>query len=202
MSSLFPQLTVIGITGKIGSGKSTVAHFLENHGAFRLDCDQIVHDLYKPGGLGSKKIHTFLGEPYMRRDGSVNREKLLKELFKHPKKWQVLNRMIHPLVAEMLRRELRKIPNPSSGGEIWVALEIPIFDARLFGPFIDALWVIESSEDIRVDRLRDRSLTRHEIEQISHQQSDQYDFPHVVLPNEGDLSELEIRIQNLLENKF
>ena len=104
-------------------------------------------ELYQADQPGAIKIRAFFEGTYLRSNGSVNRAKLLRTLFKHPKKWEVLNRMIHPLVAETLKQRLAKIERGV------VVLEIPIYDARLFGKIINELWVITCSEAIQAKRL-------------------------------------------------
>src|SRR3989338_5567495 len=196
MTNLFPQLHIIGITGKIGSGKSTVARFLEEKGATRIDCDQLVYDLYEPEGMGTKKIQTFFGETYLTKEGRVSRKKMLKTLVKSPKKWQILNRMIHPLVAVMLQRKLRAVVRGM------VALEIQIYDARLFGKFIDELWVIVASETVRKERVKERGLSSDELDIISRQQVDPRQDAWVIFPNEGGRAELEQKVLILFEKNL
>lgn len=192
VSSLFPHLRVIGITGKIGSGKSTVTSLLAQKGFQVIDCDAIVHELYQPEGLGTRKIRTFFGETYLNRDSGVSRKKLLRTLLKSPKKWEILNRMIHPLVAESLRRKMRAF-TPG-----WVALEIQIYVPFLFKPFIDHLWVVCADELKRIGRLKSRSLTTEQIETIGRQQKENYPDPFFILNNNGDPSALQSQVDSVL----
>ncbi len=161
MSKRLKNHFVLGITGKIGAGKSTVAKILEKEGWAKLDCDAIVHELYQSGGRGADKIQTFFGDKFIKKDKSVNRRKLLKTLLKNTKKWNILNRLIHPLIADEIERKIRKITSPK------VALEIQIFDEKLFGDLIDKLWVIQAPDTLRHQRL---TRDKEEIEAIEAQQ--------------------------------
>lgn len=186
---------VIGITGKIGCGKSTVAVWLEKCGAVRIDCDDIVHALYEPGQPGTVKIRAFFEGAYLKKDGSVNREKLRRTLFKHPKKWEILNRMIHPLVAEELRRRFKKV----KGGV--VALEIPIYTDRWFREFVDELWWIECSETVQAKRLAQRGLTMDQIRVFNKQHAGERPPYTTVVENNGSIKGLETVLKALYNKK-
>lgn len=184
---------VIGITGKIGTGKSTVGEYLASKGFTVIDCDQIVHELYEPGGAGTEKIKSFFAEEYLTSEGSVNRKKLFRMLLKSPKKWEVMNRMIHPLVAEELRRRLRKITTPH------VALEIQIYNAKLFKEFVDELWVIESPKEAQYQRLASRNLDPKTIDQLNRLQRSDTHEKTVHTLNSGTLAKLFASIEEQLK---
>ncbi len=154
-------MKIIGITGKIGTGKSTVGEYLSRKGFTVMDCDQIVHDLYEPGGAGAEKIRSFFGETYLNKKGGVNRKKLFRMLLKSPKKWEVINRMIHPLVAEELKKRLKKITTSH------VALEIQIYTPKLFSDIIDELWILESPKEAQYKRLAPRALEPKTIDLLN-----------------------------------
>ncbi len=154
---------ILAITGKIGAGKSTVASILKEKGWGILDSDKIVHQLYEPGNRGADKIQTFFGEEYLKKDGSVNRKKLIRALLKNTKKWDILNRLIHPLVLDELKREIKKLNKPQ------IAIELQIYNERLFGDLIDELWVIESPQKTRTKRIKEKTHPA-KIEAIEAQQ--------------------------------
>lgn len=184
-------MKVIGITGKIGSGKTTVAKLLEKDGATRIDCDEIVNELYQPGEKGSEKIQTFFGGSLLLKNGSVNRNKLTRILIKSSKKWEILNRIIHPLVAEKIRKQL-----PKCTSELTI-LEIPIYNERLFKEFIDELWIIEAPSKIRHKRLQKR-FTQAEIEAIEKQQEKAKLPKGIIISNHGTKEELEAHLKTLV----
>lgn len=194
MNEAFPALTVIGITGRIGSGKSTVAKWLEEkHGAVRIDCDEIVHELYEPGQAGSHKIQTFFGDEYLKKDGGVDRKKLMRTLQKTPKKWEILNRMVHPLVTEQIHRRLRKL----QGG--LAIIEIQVYEEKHFKTLLNQRWHLESKESLRTERIQKRALTSEQIEAIHKQQKDQEDDRFVKIQNNGSLEKLFNSVEELLK---
>jgi dephospho-CoA kinase len=181
---------IIGITGKIGCGKSATAKILEKQGATRIDCDKIVDKLYQTGQPGAIKIHAFFEGTYLRKDGSVNRNKLLRTLFKHPKKWEILNRMIHPLVAEEIKQQLARIEDGL------IVLEIPIYENRLFEKFLDELWIIQCDDSTQTKRLKERELMPAQIKIFNKQH---HSAPHpktIIIHNNGTLKDLETKIKD------
>jgi dephospho-CoA kinase len=193
MKDLFPNITVIAITGKIGSGKSEATNILKELGAHRIDCDEIVHSLYKPEALGTQKIETFFGKTLMDKNGGVDRKKLAKILYKREKKWTILNRLIHPLVAHELRTQLQRIKKGI------VVIEIQIYNDRLFKPFIDELWTIETLEEIRKERLKQRGLTPEQIEIIGRQQTPPKSATRHITNNETEET-LKITLKKILNS--
>ncbi|EKD63544.1 MAG: hypothetical protein ACD_51C00259G0017 [uncultured bacterium] len=99
---------IIGLIGGISCGKSFAGKFFENLGSGFIDCDKIVHELYKPNGLGAKKIETFFGEEFVKKDGSVNRTRLGIFVSKDEKKLRILEKIIHPVVLSELQKRIDK----------------------------------------------------------------------------------------------
>jgi len=129
---------VLGVCGKIASGKSTVLSVFKKHGWFTIDADKIVHELYKSGMPGQRRISDFFGEEFMKKDGSVNRVKLRGVVFDNAKKLNILNRLIHPLVlAEVLKilSNSRDVKN--------VTLEAIYFEDKIFDKVIDKILIVE-----------------------------------------------------------
>lgn len=96
---------IIGITGRIGSGKSFAGRFFKKLGADFIDCDDVVAKLYDKEGLGARKIEEFFGDEFI-KDGKVNRTKLGKFVAKDEKKLRILEKIIHPIVMSELQKEL------------------------------------------------------------------------------------------------
>lgn len=190
---MHPQPTVIGITGKIGTGKSTVGEYLSKKGFTIIDCDKIVHELYEAGGAGTEKIQHFFAKTYLTKEGSVNRKKLFKMLLKFPKKWEVINRMIHPLVAAELRKRFQKIATSH------VALEIPIYTAKLFRDFLNELWIMESPKEAQYKRLASRNLDPETIDRLNLIQRSDHDPKTIRITNSGTIKELYKKVDERLD---
>lgn len=184
MSEAFPHLRVIGLTGKIGSGKSTARRWFEEKGVPTFDCDAIVHESYQPGHAGAIKIQTLLGDDTLTPEGEVDRKKLLRRLGDDLKKWEILNRMIHPIVIDQLKRRLKKITGPT------VVIEIQIYEKRHFAALIDELWVLETKKTIRHERIRKRKIGKIFLEAIEQQQEKKWETPVKIILNNETREEL------------
>ena len=182
---------LILITGKIGSGKSTVGHILKGEGWAILDGDQIVHDLYQPGERGALKVQTFFGDEYLKKDGSVNRKKLIQTLLKNTKKWTILNRLIHPIVADEIKRRIQKMPEK-------VALELQIYNERIFGDLTDQIWVIETPKSIRHKRISSK-FSELETAAIEAQQEElTYPEKAFIIQNDKSVEQLAAQVKSLV----
>ena len=127
---------IIGITGYIGSGKSTVLNYFSEYGIDIVDADRIVHELYKPGKDGWRKINDFFGDSYITKKGIVNRKKLGKSVFSNPAKLKILEKLVHPLVYN----EINKIIQKSQSA--YLALEAVKFEnSKLEAPVECLIWI-------------------------------------------------------------
>jgi len=101
-------MKVIGITGTIGSGKSTVAGFLRDLGAKVIDADEVGHEVYLPGTPGWKDVVEAFGEGILSADGAVDRHKLGEKVFKNHAALAKLNCIVRPLIFEEVLARLKK----------------------------------------------------------------------------------------------
>lgn len=184
MSERFPQIRVIGLTGKIGSGKSTAREWFEKQGIPTVDCDTIVHESYEAGREGAIKIQTLLGDDYLTPTGAVDRKILLRRLGTNLKKWEILNRMIHPIVIDQLQRKLKKIHHPVA------VIEIQIYERRYFEKLIDELWIIEAKKATRHARIHNRKIGETFLEVMEKQQEKAWEIPVKMISNDGTREEL------------
>lgn len=182
---------LIAITGKIGSGKSTVLQLLKKRGVAIIDCDTITRDLYSADGKGALKIQTFFGDEFLDKKGNVDKKKLLRTLVKFPKKWAILTRIIHPAILEELKRRI-KIAKAQSNT---IAVEIPVFSKKLSQIEFDQLWIVDAPKPIRHARIAARSLKKEELQAIEEVQSEII-FPKnaIVIKNTGSIQSLEKKI--------
>ena len=94
----------VGLTGGIASGKSTVAGVFKELGAAIFDADQIVRDLYRPGGEGARVARELLGDGVLDAKGAVDRGRVALVIFQDPSKRQALEKLLHPLVRDEIAR--------------------------------------------------------------------------------------------------
>lgn len=139
---------IFGICGKIASGKSEVLKILKKNGFHCIYADKIVHDSYKSGGVGCKKIAAVFGVKFLNKKGEVDREKLRDEVFNDENKLRLLNDIIHPVVYVEIADILSKM-KPSEN----VAIEAVYFDEDFLSDFVDRLLWVERPMDQMIEVL-------------------------------------------------
>ncbi len=156
-------MILVGLTGGIASGKSTVTHFFKTQGAHIVDADQICHELILVGNKAYLEVTDTFGKQILDADGEINRGKLGHIIFQDAQKRERLNKILHPLVFEQLKKEQERLcaENPQS---------VLVFDAPLLiesqaHQWMD--WVILVYVDERTQKSRlmqGRSFTEREAQ--------------------------------------
>ena len=162
MQALIPR---IGLTGGIGSGKSTVAHMLVARGAYLIDADAIARSVTLPGGAAIAPIsHTF-GPAYITPEGALDRDRMRQHVFAHPNAKQQLEAIIHPLVAQESERQAQL--GLSSGAKALIH-DIPLLiESGRWRAQLDAVWVVDCQVETQIQRVMARSqLPRETVERI------------------------------------
>jgi dephospho-CoA kinase len=143
----------IAITGGAGSGKSTVARLFQELGSEVLDADQVARDVVAVGEAAWEEVRRIYGAEYFREDGALDRGKVAALVFAHPEERGRLNAIIHPRLAEELRRRLRGLEDQ---GAPLALVEVPLlFEAGLENSY-DCTIVVYADEADQVRRLRER----------------------------------------------
>lgn len=187
----------LGLTGGIGSGKSTVASMLERHGAHLLDADVIARSCTGPDGVAIPSILTAFGSEFIDVDGSMDRQKMREHVFAHPEARKVLEDIIHPLVKVQMERLASLSQAPC------VVMDIPLLaESTHWRPRLDRILVVDCSTDCQVQRVMDRSGWSRELSlQVIEQQAtrpQRLAIADMVISNEGlSLSELQSSVSRL-----
>lgn len=149
---------LIGLTGGIASGKSTVAKRWVEHGAIEIDADQLARDVVAPGTKGLSEITNTFGPSILKVDGSLDRSKLGAIVFNDEIKRLALNAIVHPLVQEKTREILQKLPVDA------IAIyNVPLLVEAKVDYDFDLVVTVEAPEDEQVKRLtKFRGLTTEE----------------------------------------
>jgi len=174
---------VIGLTGPIGAGKSSVAAMLRELGAKVIDADAIVHDEQSRGTVGYSAIVQTFGTGVLGEDKEIDRAKLAAEVFADPKKLARLERIMHPrVIARIL--EARKMLRD---GDVMIVEAIKLLESDLRN-VCDEIWVVLAPRPALVERLRARGLPQAEAEMRLARQSTEQEFraaADVVIVNDG-----------------
>jgi dephospho-CoA kinase len=191
-------MIVLGVTGGIGAGKSTLAERLARRGAEVVDADALVHELYRPGPVANE-IGTRFGPSVLAPDGSVDRGKLAAVVFADEAARRALEGIVHPAVR---RRILHEIETRRAAGfeGIFVVDAALLVEASPPYP-LDALLVVVAPEEVRLGRLERKGLSPEEgRRRMRAQASDEAkraraDF---VVVNDGSLETLDARLDDVL----
>lgn len=146
---------LIGLTGGIAAGKSTVAKIWASQGAIEVDADKLARDAVAPNSAGLEAVVREFGPNARRPDGSMNREFLAEIIFRDPEARNRLEGIIHPRVSELAREQLANVAEDSI-----VIYNVPLLvEANVSLPF-DLVVTVEAPADIRILRLiENRGLT-------------------------------------------
>jgi dephospho-CoA kinase len=145
---------LLGLTGGIGSGKSTVLDMLAKKGAATIDADAIVHGLYEDDKTLHNALRREFGDAVFTPDGKVDRKAIAAIVFSNARKRTVLERMIHPRVRRKIKAELDQIQMPI------IVVDIPLlFESGWQSEFDDVL-VVNAKQENRLLRLVKRGMTR------------------------------------------
>lgn len=185
---------IIGITGKIASGKTEIMKILQKKGFFCIYADKIVHDLYKRNGEGAKRIEVVFGKKFLDNDGAVDRKKLRAMVFSDENKLKLLNNIIHPIVYKEIQSLVKKSKNEN------IAIEAVYFDQGSLLDFADKVVWVERPKDQVLNVLQsERNFAPEMAEQIykSISVSSEVNF---VLQNDSDLGNLSKEIEKFISN--
>jgi len=191
-------MKVIGITGTIGSGKSTVAGFLRDLGAKVIDADEVGHEVYLPGSRGWKAVIEAFGEGILSADGAVDRRKLGEIVFKNPSALSKLNCIMRPLIFEEVLDRLKKFRQKRTRV---VVLEAALLIEAGWGPLVDETWVTIAPESVIYKRLGAKGeLSREQIQSRIKAQlpvTAQLKYASRVIDTNVPLPELKARVAKL-----
>lgn len=164
---------IIGLTGGIACGKSTVAEYLQKQGLFVIDADAISHEVTAPGGEALGPIAEAFGSGVFTPDGQLNRRALGELVFSDVGLRRTLEGIIHPLVQ---RKTVQAIREAGQKGEPVVVLNVPLLFETGMDALCDECWVVSLDRETQIKRLMARdALTASEAEKRIGSQMSQED---------------------------
>ena len=190
---------VIGITGGIGSGKSTVAGLVAERGVPVLDADAIAHEVTSAGGRAMDEVEAGFGSRVMEKDGSLDRKGMAGIVFKDRKSLDRLSAIVHRHVIAVMSERLEVLRE--KGAKV-VALDVPIPVKVGFIDLCDVVWVVHASEPLRISRLVAKGMPQEEARRRIAVQIPAEEYLRLsddVIENEGDPGALRAVVGPLLE---
>jgi len=143
---------IIGITGGIASGKSTVTEFLRQKGFQVVDADVVVHQLQKPGGRLYQVLVEHFGEKILLENGELNRPLLASLIFSNPEEQEWSKRT----QGEIIREELAALRNQFAQTEALFFMDIPLLFEQNYASWFDETWLVYVNRDVQLERLMKR----------------------------------------------
>ena len=190
---------IIGITGGIASGKSTVTNFLRQKGFQVVDADAVVHQLQKPGGRLFKDLVQHFGQEIILENGELNRPLLASLIFSNPeeREWS------KQIQGEIIREELATLRDQLAQIEAVFFMDIPLLFEQDYVSWFDETWLVYVDRDVQVERLMKRDhLSKDEAEfRLAAQWplEKKKDLASQILDNNGNQDQLLTQVFSLLE---
>ena len=195
-------MKVIGITGGVGCGKSTVLSLIKEHfNAYVIMADDVAKEIMTKGSEGYNAVIEFFGKSILADDGQINKSVLADIIFSNPNKRMVLNSIVHPLVKKKIVEQITSLKIQNIYDYVFVEAALLIEDH--YNVFLDEMWYIYAPEDIRKKRLMEsRGYSQAKIENIFKSQLSEEEFlAHckVVIDNSRDLGDTYRQIDERLK---
>jgi len=189
------------LTGIIGSGKSTAGAILKDLGAAVIDSDLLARQVLEPRTAAFLETVEVFGQDVLTNRGTIDRSKLGKIVFNNPQALFKLNSIIHPRVDQKVDRLIQEYEKE---GKKAVFIEMAVL-AEAEVPFmrrVEGVWVIKSSKDLTLHRLKERGVSeKNALERMANQPPAEERIKHklTIIMNNGDKGELKAKIRKLWE---
>ena len=182
----------IGLTGGIGSGKSTVANLFAAHGVPLVDTDAIAHELTAPGGAAMPAIRAAFGAAVIGADGRLERTAMRQRVFAEPAERARLEAILHPLIRS---ESEQRMAQTAAGGAPYALLVVPLLiESGTYRQRVDRVLVVDCAEATQIARVMARSgMSQAEVQGILAAQASRAErlaAADDVISNDGDASEL------------
>jgi dephospho-CoA kinase len=187
----------VGLTGGIGSGKSTVADFFSAHGIPLIDTDEIARDLVEPGQAAHVEIAQRFGTDVLDAHGRLDRAKMRDLVFRDPGKRKLLEAILHPRIRDEVKTRLSALAAP------YAIVAVPLLLETGFDDLVDRILVVDCDEALQIQRASARSgLTEEEVRRVmATQASRQQRLARAddVIENNADMARLQQDVNRLHE---
>ena len=191
-------MTVIGVTGNIGSGKSAVCRILANLGATIIDADKLAHEAYQPHSQTWQEIVTAFGKHILKSDNEIDRQKLGQIVFSNPAALAKLNQIVHP---EAYRMAQERIEDYQRQGAKAIALEAMLLIEAGWMNLVNKVWLVTAPQDVVIQRLTEhKGSDRADILARLKSQTppeEKIKYADEIIYNDSDLNQLEAKVTEL-----
>lgn len=193
-------MLIVGLTGGIGSGKTTVANLFAGKGIPVIDADEITHQLSQISGKAYPALKSWLEPSTFKANGELDREKLREIAFSDPEILHRLEHLFHPLVIETIQEKLALLSQQQYD---YVIVAVPLLIEARMENIVDRILVIDVPESIQLERVTSRDNNDPDtVKKILSRQIDRkirLSYADDILENDGSLSSLRQKITRLDE---
>ena len=191
-------MIIVGLTGSVGTGKSTVTGFFRELGAYIVDWDELAREVTRPYLRAWKEIVECFGKDFLNKDLTINRQKLAEIVFSDKEKVAKLNQIVHPEVFkedERITNEIKSLdPNAL------IIKDIPLLFELTRPIFLDKVVVVSASEQTQLRRLEEKGMSREDAQsRIKSQLSleEKIKSADFVINNDGPLEETKKQVEEI-----
>lgn len=193
------KMRIIGLTGGIASGKSTVAGMLEDRGLTVIDADQLAREAVLPGSPGLAAVVAVFGSAVLLADGTLDRAALAARIFADPAARGKLEAILHPAIKELAERRLQEL---RTSGEPVVFYMAPLLIEAGATDRVDEIWVVYVEQEVQLERIQKRDgVSRDDaMKRVAAQMpmDEKAARGRIVIDNSGDLRQLQEKVGEVL----
>lgn len=194
-------MLVVGLTGGIGAGKSTIASFFKAKGAVVIDADEVAKKAITPKSEVWKRLVKHFGQSILLKNKSIDRKRLGEVVFSNQKRLKTLDTLTHPAIVEAIKEKIAQF-RQSSSEEKMIVVDAPLLAEAGLLPLVDKVVVVTAKKELRLERLKKLGFSGAEAKaRFKSQISDKkrFKFAHYILQNDGSLEELKKKADRLWE---
>ena len=190
---------IVGLTGGIGSGKTTVANLFADLGITLVDADIVSREVVAPGTIGLTRIAEHFGQSILHENGELNRAALRERIFSTPPEREWLNNLLHPMIRQEMLAQLKKATSP------YAILVVPLLFENGLDRLVNCTLVVDISPELQTQRTIERdSVSAKQVQNIIGSQAsraEKLSKADDVIDNHGTVSALQSKVA-LLHNKY
>jgi dephospho-CoA kinase len=191
-------MIIVGLTGSVGTGKSTVDNFFRELGAYIIDWDELAREVVRPHLKAWEEIVEYFGKDILNEDLTLNRQKIADMVFPDKEKVAKLNQMVHPQVFKEDERITNEIK--SLDPDALIIKDIPLLTEVARPLFVDKIIVVAASEQTQIRRLEERGMSREDAKNRIESQlplDEKIKFADFVIDNDGSLEETKRQVEEV-----
>jgi len=191
-------MIIVGLTGSVGTGKSTVTNFFGELGAYIIDWDELAREVTRPHLRSWKEIVEYFGKDFLNEDLTINRQKLAEIVFSDKEKVAKLNQIVHPEVFKEDERITNEIK--SLAPDALIIKDIPLLFELTRPIFVDKVVVVSASEQTQLRRLEEKGISLEDAQSRIKSQlplEEKIRSADFIINNDGPLEETKKQVEEI-----